>query len=65
VLTLLGVFLLSLDEFFDTTVYWVVFLLSGSIGLWLKRIDWMPLLIGYILQDSIELTLLKIGILSI
>ena len=65
VFTLLGIFLLSQDESIDATVYWVVFLLSSSIGLWLKRIDWMPLIIGFILQDSIELTLLKIGILSI
>lgn len=63
--TLLGLFLLASDESFDTTVFWSVFVLASAAGLSVKRIDWMPLIIGFILQDSIELTLFKLGVFSI
>lgn len=65
VLTLLGIYLLSSDESYNALVFWIAFLISSIIGLLFRRVDWMPLIIGFMLQDSIELTLLKIGLISI
>lgn len=62
---LVGVLLLSMDQSYDNTVFWIVFAAASGLALWLKRIDWMPLIIGFILQDNIELTLLKLGVFSI
>lgn len=48
---------------FNQIVFWVTFVVFSTMGIASKQYDWMPLIIGFILQDSIELTLLKIGIL--
>lgn len=62
--TLISVFLLA-NEAFNASVFWATFIVASAVGIVTKRVDWMPLIIGIILQDSIELTLLKLGVISI
>lgn len=63
-LVLLSVVMLA-DQSYNQLVFYCSFVIACSVGLVFKRLDWMPLVMGFILQDSIELTLLKIGILNI
>lgn len=62
--TLVGTILLSLEAL-SPIIFWITVVVSFALGVVFKKIDWMPLIIGLILQDSIELTLLKLGVLSI
>lgn len=62
--TLIAVFLLA-NEAFSSWIFWSTFVIAGAIGIVTKRLDWMPLIIGFILQDSIEMTLFKLGAISI
>lgn len=62
--TLIAVFLLA-NEAFSSWIFWSTFVIAGAIGIVTKRLDWMPLIIGFILQDSIEMTLFKVGAISI
>lgn len=45
-------------------IFVITFVISSAVGFVLKRIDWMPLIIGFILQDIIESILFKLNILT-
>lgn len=52
-------------EHYNPMIFYGSFAIACCFGISLKQIDWMPLIMGFILQDSLELTLLKIGIINI
>jgi hypothetical protein len=44
-------------------IFLITLIISSAVSLVLRRIDWMPLIIGFILQDIIEGILYKLNIL--
>lgn len=52
-------------ESYSVSVFYISFVVASILGLWAKRIDWMPLIMGMILGDIIIMTLFKLGVLSI
>lgn len=63
-LTFISIALLSFESF-SQIIFWITFVVFSTVGVASKRYDWMPLIIGFILQGSIELTLLKIGLFNL
>ena len=64
IIMVIGTILLS-HQAPSAETFWLCLISSLVIALRFKQCDWMPLVMAFILYDSIELTLLKLGILSI
>lgn len=64
VLVMISVVMLA-NQSYNQLVFYCSFVLACVAGIVVKRLDWMPLVMGFILQDSIELVLLKLGVLTI
>jgi putative tricarboxylic transport membrane protein len=64
VLVLLSLYFLA-QESYSTGVFYITFILCSLVGIVVRRVEWMPLIMGLILGDTITLTLFKLGVLSI
>lgn len=63
-LVVFGLYFLA-NEHYNPAVFYYTFALAALVGLLTKRIDWMPLIMGMILGNWIELTLFKLGVIGI
>lgn len=63
-MVLISVIMLA-NQSYNQLVFYCSFGIACAAGMVVKRLDWMPLVMGFILQDSIQLVLLKLGILAI
>jgi len=63
-LVLISVIMLA-NESYNQLVFYGSFGVACVAGMVVKQLDWMPLVMGFILQDSIHLVLLKLGVLTI
>ena len=63
-LVVAGVYFLA-QESYNITTFYISLLLSCATALIVRRVDWMPLIMGMILGDTIVLTLFKLGVISL